>query len=65
MLLLEISNTGTLTLLQCYYHSGSLKVGDNFSVNSQGILTAAGATVSGKITATSGKLVVGQLTAMI
>ena len=52
----RVSNTGTLTCSNAIITGGSLKVGDNFSVNSQGILTAAGATVSGKITATSGKI---------
>ena len=52
----RVSNTGALTCSNATITGGSLKVGDNFSVNPQGILTAAGATVSGKITATSGKI---------
>lgn len=39
-----------------YLSPTGLRVGDNFSVSSGGILTATGASISGNITATSGKI---------
>lgn len=52
----RVDNNGKLVCSNAVITGGSLKVGDNFSVTSDGKLKAAGADVSGKITASSGKI---------
>ena len=52
----RVDNNGKLICSNAVITGGSLKVGDNFSVTSDGKLKAAGADVSGKITASSGKI---------
>ena len=52
----RVDNNGKLVCANAVITGGSLKVGDNFSVTSDGKLKAAGADVSGKITASSGKI---------
>lgn len=52
----RVDNNGKLVCTNAVITGGSLKVGDNFSVTSDGKLKAAGADVSGKITASSGKI---------
>lgn len=52
----RVTNTGAMICSNATITGGSLKVGNNFSVNNSGILTAKGADISGRITATSGKI---------
>lgn len=47
----RVSNTGALTCSNAIITGGSLKIGDNFEVNSQGVLTAKSANFTGNIIA--------------
>ena len=47
----RVTNTGALTCSNAIITGGSLKIGDNFEVNSQGVLTAKSANFTGNINA--------------